>query len=153
MNHVTEGPKKLSRSVASLGTIQSYLSFEFWTFKYCICYNPTALRGYKTQSKATKYWQGQGCCQVLTPNIDKSPDILSFFSFLDYEINNLCQVDVLCQSNAFVCLFVCWNETRKTILRLLCWEGMPSQTVLTTKKQWIFETEINHVSLFLLSLY
>jgi len=23
----------------------------------------------------------------------------------------------------FVCLFVRWNETRKTILRLLCWEG------------------------------
>jgi len=22
----------------------------------------------------------------------------------------------------FVCLFVCWNKTRKTILRLLCWE-------------------------------
>jgi len=21
----------------------------------------------------------------------------------------------------FVCLFVCWNETRKTVLRLLCW--------------------------------
>ena len=23
----------------------------------------------------------------------------------------------------FVCLFVCWNKTRKTSLRLLCWEG------------------------------
>jgi len=23
----------------------------------------------------------------------------------------------------FVCLFVCWNKTQKTILRLLCWEG------------------------------
>jgi len=23
----------------------------------------------------------------------------------------------------FVCLFVCWNKTRKKILRLLCWEG------------------------------
>jgi len=23
----------------------------------------------------------------------------------------------------FVCLFVCWNKTRKTILRLLSWEG------------------------------
>ena len=23
----------------------------------------------------------------------------------------------------FVCLFICWNKTRKTILRLLCWEG------------------------------
>jgi len=22
-----------------------------------------------------------------------------------------------------VCLFVCWNKTRKTVLRLLCWEG------------------------------
>jgi len=28
------------------------------------------------------------------------------------------EVDVL-----FVCLFVCWNKTRTTILRLLCWEG------------------------------
>jgi len=24
---------------------------------------------------------------------------------------------------AFVCLFVCWNKTRKKILPLLCWEG------------------------------
>jgi len=23
---------------------------------------------------------------------------------------------------SFVCLFVCWNKTRKTTLRLLCWE-------------------------------
>ena len=23
----------------------------------------------------------------------------------------------------FVCLFVCWNKTLKTLLCLLCWEG------------------------------
>jgi len=30
---------------------------------------------------------------------------------------------VLTESLLFVCLFVYWNKTRKTILRLLRWEG------------------------------
>ena len=38
-------------------------------------------------------WQGQGCCQVLTPNIKNTPDIFS-------KMNKLCPVVVPCQSNA-----------------------------------------------------
>ena len=50
-----------------------------WTLRlqsHCICSNHTALGDYNTQSKATEDWQGQGCCQVFTPNLDNVPDIL-----------------------------------------------------------------------------
>ena len=34
-------------------------------------------------------------------------------------------------SHLFVCLFVCWNKTRKAILHLLCWEGVKPLELIT----------------------
>jgi len=38
-----------------------------------------------------------------------------------YHVKHTCKQGNL--DRLFVCLFVCWNKTRKTLLRLLCWEG------------------------------
>jgi len=72
----------------------SYMSPRFWALSfYCICYNPTALGGYNTQSKAKKDWQVKAAVRVLTSNIDNAHEILS-------KIKKLCPVDVPCQYNA-----------------------------------------------------
>jgi len=64
-------------------------------------------RGHNTQSKATGDWLGQawGCWQVFTTGINDAPDILCLF----------------------VCSFVCFYKTRKSLLRLpslLCFSSL-----------------------------
>jgi len=60
----------------------------------------------------------------------KPPVALSFFLSLPGIFSRTlrfyylaCQCSPGSPLRLFVCLFVCWNKPRKTILRLLCWQG------------------------------
>ena len=72
------------------------------------------------------------CCRRPNLKLDWANDVNCMFLFVDddcfyyHSWRNIVVIAFGTLSSfltVFVCLFVCWNKTRKTILRLLCWEG------------------------------